>query len=76
MIDDCDGTTEVVADGIDQDCDQNDLCYADADLDGYGSSKTLAAPSCDSLHRPSNGNDDVPTVTNGVSVTRGSRTHG
>jgi large repetitive protein len=30
------GATEVVADGIDQDCDDVDVCYVDADGDGYG----------------------------------------
>ncbi|MBI5508790.1 MAG: right-handed parallel beta-helix repeat-containing protein [Deltaproteobacteria bacterium] len=31
------GAVEVVADGLDQDCDGNDSCYRDADQDGYGS---------------------------------------
>ncbi len=35
------GAPEVVADGVDQDCDGSDGCYADLDLDGYGSSDTL-----------------------------------
>ena len=30
------GATEVVADGIDQDCDDVDVCYVDGDGDGYG----------------------------------------
>jgi hypothetical protein len=42
--DDCDdtdasvavGATEVVADGVDQDCDGGDLCRVDADGDGWG----------------------------------------
>jgi hypothetical protein len=29
------GATETAADGIDQDCDNGDSCYADADGDGY-----------------------------------------
>ncbi|MBT3217500.1 MAG: hypothetical protein HN348_00275 [Proteobacteria bacterium] len=32
---------EVVGDGIDQDCDDGDLCYADGDLDGYGRDETI-----------------------------------
>jgi hypothetical protein len=52
--DDCDddddsihpGADEVIADGTDQDCDGNDLCYTDADGDGFGSGTTVAAPTC------------------------------
>ena len=29
------GAPEIVVDGIDQDCDGGDACYADADMDGY-----------------------------------------
>ena len=29
------GATEVVADGVDSDCDGNETCYVDADDDGY-----------------------------------------
>jgi len=32
------GATEIVADGIDQDCANGDTCYEDGDLDGYGDS--------------------------------------
>ena len=39
--------TEIVADGTDQDCDGNDLCYGDLDGDGYGAEPTVAAPACD-----------------------------
>ena len=40
MCDDADpsvypGAPEIVVDGIDQDCDGGDACYADADMDGY-----------------------------------------
>ena len=30
------GATDVIADGVDQDCDSVDSCYIDADNDGYG----------------------------------------
>lgn len=30
------GTTEIPADGIDQDCDGTDLCFVDGDFDGFG----------------------------------------
>lgn len=53
--DDCDdnngssypGATEIVADGIDQDCDNGDLCYADSDLDGLGASSTTNSSDLD-----------------------------
>ena len=35
--------TEIVADGIDQDCDDGDTCYSDSDGDGYGSSTIESA---------------------------------
>jgi len=37
------GATEVVADGIDQDCDGGDLCLADADGDGWGGEEVASA---------------------------------
>ena len=48
---DCDDTnaaispaaTEVVADGIDSDCDTTELCYADADDDGYTDGLVVSA---------------------------------
>ena len=41
------GAEEVVADGTDQDCDGNDLCYADSDGDGHGGVATVAAATCE-----------------------------
>ena len=37
------GATEVVGDEIDQDCDAAEVCYADADGDGFGSTLTVAS---------------------------------
>ena len=34
--------TEIVADGLDQDCDEVDSCYQDGDNDGYGTSTVVA----------------------------------
>jgi MYXO-CTERM domain-containing protein len=42
------GATEVVADGIDEDCDGSEECYVDADDDGYLSSSPATATSADS----------------------------
>ncbi|HJN76474.1 MAG TPA: MopE-related protein [Myxococcota bacterium] len=36
------GAEEVVADGIDQDCDSGDTCYTDGDGDDYGSGTTTS----------------------------------
>jgi hypothetical protein len=41
------GATEVVDDGVDQDCDTNELCYADADDDGYRPNATGTVESSD-----------------------------
>jgi PKD repeat protein len=39
------GATEVIVDGIDQDCDGGDVCYVDADGDGYYvEAETVASP--------------------------------
>ena len=36
-------TTEVTADGVDNDCDGNEQCYVDSDGDDYGSTSTVAS---------------------------------
>ncbi len=45
--DDYPGATETKADGIDQDCDDGDLCYRDGDKDGYGGSSDAASTDLD-----------------------------
>ena len=44
--DDSDGSVnpaqeEIVSDGIDQNCDAVELCYVDADEDGFGTAVTI-----------------------------------
>ena len=41
------GAEEVVADGVDQDCDGGDTCYLDEDGDGWGSTETVASEDLD-----------------------------
>ena len=41
------GASEVAVDGIDQDCDGGDTCYADGDGDGYGTTSTVASTDLD-----------------------------
>jgi len=53
------GATEVVADGIDQDCDGFDDCYVDADGDGAGDTSTVAGATlaCDGAGEATNSDD-------------------
>lgn len=61
------GAVEIVADGIDQDCNLGDLCYLDADFDGYGGSltQTSADLTCSALGLSGSNADclDAGTVT-------------
>ena len=41
------GATETVADGVDSDCDGRELCYYDADTDGWGSDTTISTSTLD-----------------------------
>lgn len=41
------GVNEIVGDGIDQNCDGGDVCYADADDDGFRAIGGLTVPSAD-----------------------------
>jgi hypothetical protein len=41
------GATELVADGVDQDCDTDELCYVDADNDGARTSATAVSADLD-----------------------------
>ena len=41
------GATEVVADGIDQDCDGGEVCYADADTDGARADSVVTSTDAD-----------------------------
>ena len=45
------GATELVGDGVDQDCDGGELCFIDADADGYRLLTTVSSPdaACDGL---------------------------
>ncbi|MEC7986771.1 MAG: MopE-related protein [Myxococcota bacterium] len=41
------GATEIVGDGIDQDCDFKEICFEDLDGDGYGSIETIESNDVD-----------------------------
>jgi hypothetical protein len=41
------GATEVVGDGIDEDCDGHEICYQDADHDGYRANATVMSADLD-----------------------------
>lgn len=41
------GATEIVADEVDQDCDQSEICYVDNDGDGFGSESTVPSSDMD-----------------------------
>ena len=43
------GATEIVADGIDQDCNGMETCYVDADGDGHAETTGLTMDSVDSI---------------------------
>lgn len=53
------GAAEVIADGQDQDCDGVDLCWLDADGDGFGGSSTVPGIdlSCNDPQRVANDDD-------------------
>jgi len=55
------GATEVVADGIDQDCDGGDTCYDDDDGDGFSdiSGETVQSADLDCLDDGETDNDDL-----------------
>jgi subtilisin-like proprotein convertase family protein len=54
------GATEVAGNGVDNDCDGEELCFADEDLDGFASSATL--PSSDvTCTLPGLASDAVPS---------------
>jgi len=67
--DDCDesdstvhpGATEAIDDGRDQDCDGTELCYADADDDGYTDGSTLVASTDTDCTDPGEATSSSPT---------------
>jgi hypothetical protein len=74
--DDCDDLSgdifptaeEGIADGVDQNCDGEESCYADLDLDGFGTSATVLSPALDcSLPGVSVFSDDCDDLSEDVS---------
>ena len=51
------GASEIVADGIDEDCDGAEVCYQDNDGDGFGSNATLLSLDLDCLDAGESGNN-------------------
>lgn len=65
------GAPEIVADGIDQDCDTVDACYMDADADGHGTDQVVSGASLDCAAGPGAAfaddcDDTAPTVYPGA----------
>ncbi len=63
------GATELPADGVDQDCNSQELCYNDNDIDGYGNLAGTTGPSptldCSEVGY-SNTRDDCDDAASGV----------
>lgn len=59
------GASEILADGVDQDCDSVDSCYRDADKDGYGSTTIVDALTltCTKASSESANSDDCDDTT-------------
>ena len=51
------GAVEIVGDEIDQNCDQAEICYADADGDGFGSEETVSSSDSDCSDAGESAND-------------------
>ena len=69
------GATETIGDEVDQDCDGTEMCYADADADGYtdGTSVTSVDSDCSdageaSASIPNNDCDDTDSEVNPAAV--------
>jgi hypothetical protein len=62
------GAEELPADGVDQDCDGLELCYADEDLDGYGEATLQQSEDidCDDLGEAEAETDVCPGADDGL----------